>query len=1595
MLETVAKELAQARDRLLDLGLRNRLTNFTPTRRTSIRIVDEVPAEVWRLLVAEERTLSFLAREEHELLREQESHSDSREHDGRPGAANGEEEGEGPTFELPAPATALEGEGPLADRYTDRFLQTDLTTRGLQASLLRTAQYAQSALDETGVNVLFLAFGMLYWRRPHQPERVLQAPLVFVPVALQRVSAGNRFNVKILGDDPVLNPCMDAILQRDFRVTMPTAPDDWSGFDIEHFFDDIRQKVARLPDWHVEPDMWLGLFSFAKYLMYVDLDPARWPEDKPLTGRPLVRVMCGDQDALGHPEGVFPDPRELDELVKPQDTYCVLDADSTQLRAIMTARSGRSFVIVGPPGTGKSQTIANMIAECLSAGKTVLFVSEKMAALEVVKRRLDNVGLGDFCLELHSTKTSRKAVLQQLASALEKGRKEAPKDDGAFSDLISLRERLNAYVGALHTPLSPSGLTPYCSMGKVAGMAETKDVICQVPGLLGWNQAQLLQQQQKVAHLARQLAGVWPVSSSPWRGVRIKSVTAQLQRDVVDALGRLSDLLLAVRKSARTLSLLVGAPPATTMGQARGALREGSVLAACAGILALADDRWDAAPADVRRLVSTLASLEKQRQWVAERYDLASADAVNWRAILPRWRTYETNLLSFLLPRYWRDRKAIRQCRKAGHRAGGTELLRDLDCLAQYHDTREKVEASRSVGDRYFGPFWKGSATEYGCIATLGNHLLAVRHWLRSGRVSDAAVAQVARGDVGELRSAVQTLRMHLEEWDAAWQRLCAHLALDEDEAFDGGVAAVSVEDLARRLESMRAAAEHLHEWARYREAVEVCQESGLFELLQEAARASLEPPEYPEAAAKLFYRLLAEAVTNERPELRRFNRADHEADRRRFADADSDLIKQNSYRLYALLSQKRPSADAGPQVSAARGSQLGILLGEIARKRGGRSIRRFLGDAPDVVLSLKPCFMMSPLSVAQFLEPRGMAFDLVVFDEASQVQPEDALGAFARADQTILVGDPKQLPPTSFFMGTIGEEGEDEVDGSASLADMESILDRGWMVLPRTSLRWHYRSRHESLIAFSNQEFYDGDLVLFPSSHRDGGALGISIEYHPEDWYDRGGSGTNRAQAARIAEWVLGHAKEVPAETLGVGAFSQRQQQAILDEVEKLRRLDASAEEFFSRDKAEPFFVKNLETIQGDERDVILLSVGYGKTGPQDRLSMNFGPLNQDGGWRRLNVLVTRARKRCVVFASIRPEDFDLSSTQARGVQALWGYLRYAFDGDLPEAPRVGGEFQSDFERAVFQALRKEGVEVHAQVGCAGYAIDLAVVDPQEPGRYVLGIECDGMTYHSSATARDRDRLRQQVLEGLGWRIHRVWSTDWFRTPKRELSLLLQAIEAARGMLWSVVAAPTRIAPARDPSEVLKRSAPAQENAAFVPYQKCQLKTSGPSEGFYASAALVQRNVLEVVKVEGPIHEDELTRRVARAWGINRAGSRVSAVIQRAVQAAAKVGDVRKDGPFLWPVDMQQPQVRERADDDPKDIDLVCGEELGRAACLIARLQFGIAQNDLVVQVARRMGFSSTGSKVRAAIVDAIEREKREGRLVEEQGMLKAAKQE
>jgi len=416
---------------------------------------------------------------------------------------------------------------------------------------------------------------------------------------------------------------------------------------------------------------------------------------------------------------------------------------------------------------------------------------------------------------------------------------------------------------------------------------------------------------------------------------------------------------------------------------------------------------------------------------------------------------------------------------------------------------------------------------------------------------------------------------------------------------------------------------------------------------------------------------------------------------------------------------------------------------------------------------------MMSPMSVAQYLEPSLNQFDLVVMDEASQIKPEDALGAIARGTQLVVVGDPKQLPPTTFFERTIEEEDD---DGQTAIEELESILDATLPMFPERRLRWHYRSQHESLVSFSNHFFYNGDLVLFPSPYKKTDKYGI--HYSRVDL----GSFVNRRnihEAQSILEAVQRHFKYHPNESLGIVAMNSEQRLQIENVIESMAKECVDFRVYLEKDakKKEPLFIKNLENVQGDERDAIFISMTYGPQEPGGRVFQRFGPINSNVGWRRLNVLFTRSRKRMHVFSSMGSQDIIADAKSSRGVQALRNFLSFCETGVLKTEKITGRLPDSDFEIAVMTALEKKGFTCTPQVGVSGFFIDIAVVDPGNPGRFLMGIECDGATYHSAKSARDRDRLRQEIIESRGWLIRRIWSTDWFKSPHSELQPILREL--------------------------------------------------------------------------------------------------------------------------------------------------------------------------------------------------------------------------
>jgi very-short-patch-repair endonuclease len=717
-------------------------------------------------------------------------------------------------------------------------------------------------------------------------------------------------------------------------------------------------------------------------------------------------------------------------------------------------------------------------------------------------------------------------------------------------------------------------------------------------------------------------------------------------------------------------------------------------------------------------------------------------------------------------------------------------------------------------------------------------------------------------------------------------------------------------------------------------------------------------------------------------PELRAFDGDSQDRAVAFFRDMDKARIELAKENIATFHAENRPKGGAGI-------GPLGVLNAELAKKRAHLPIRMLLERAGPAVQQLKPVFLMSPLSVAQFLKPGGLQFDLLVMDEASQIEPVDALGSIARVQQLVVVGDERQLPPTAFFKKLSGEDERDDEDASVPLQakDAESILDlclaKG---VPSRMLSWHYRSKHQSLIAVSNREFYENKLFIVPSPYDAVAGMGLKFHIITNAPYDRGGTRTNPEEARIVAEAVIRHASEHPEQSLGVGTFSVAQRQTILKELELLRRMNPATESFFLPNALEPFFVKNLENIQGDERDVIFISVGYGKT-EQGYLAHAFGPLSGEGGERRLNVLISRAKMRCEVYCNFRGADIDLERTRAKGVAALKLFLTFAETGNFGLGEITGADHESEFEAQVCRRLQSLGYEVRAQIGASGFRVDLAIGDSEKPGRFVLGIECDGAQYHSSRSARDRDRLRQQVLEAHGWIIHRIWSADWYLRPREELKKVEAAISAAKA-IWRERdeegyrvprAVPISFEAERqqDPEKVTVVVGSTKQTAkveASVKYCEADFKVNNSVEPHEAALSDLIAYAVKIVEIEGPLHIEEITARIRTLWGLHRAGARIRTAVLRAVEAATRGGMI-EGGPF-YRLPGQSIVVRDRSQSSAslRKPEMLPPEEIDAAILMSVDHNFGAPREELTQDISRRFGFAATSAQIRAAIEARID---------------------
>lgn len=1397
--------------------------------------------------------------------------------------------------------------------------------------VLQLFRAARTDLEEGGSNTLFLALGVLKWKDGKGDKApVYRAPVLLLPVLLSRLPGKAGFTLKAADDEPVVNVTLLEMLKREQRAApegVDPLPADEHGVDVDAVLSSFRASVRSLEGWEVLPEVWLGRFSFSKFLMWKDLTTRL--DD--LAKSPIVAHLVKGGGAFD--DGIpAVEPSQVDGISDEAQPLCPLAADSSQLSAVLAAQRGRNFVLHGPPGTGKSQTITNLIASCMAAGKTVLFVAEKRAALEVVQRRLRKIGLAPFCLELHSNKAGKADVLRQFSESLAYAGTTPPEAwDAELAKLRAARRKLDGYVRALHKP-HPCGLTPYRAFSYLLAHGADEEKAAPVAALpdapLG--ERGLAESTALVEALAETARDVPAELFDPFAFVWATAWTPSFADEMAAAAG---DVLAAADAFAAA-----AAPVRDALGFDPEALPDARLTAAA-------------------RLADLLATAP------AVPAGLLAADWETLRGALGRWTAF-----------------------RAAEPAFVPEKLLGLDVASL---KRRWAQANAGFFARLFK---RGGVRKTVAAALPDGEKLATKNDKFAALLDAIEAAQSAFAEVRSLSSAADAVRDAKPDALAAWTAACDAAWPARDLAGDDGGALLSrlSEELAkpaahrtpgadalsafsraeanlrRRIAALAAPAKSrpgefppagqswaggwreaaqavsgnggkLREWTRWREAYVACEKGGLAPLAAAVAAGTLAPADGVAALRKRYCERYVRTVLDSDETLRSFFGNGQDALVQTFGRLDGEIADLSRRMILAKLSLRSIKAKKDPALL----SELALLNHEVAKKTRQLPPRTLLQRLPGLLPVLKPCLLMSPLSVAQYLPPESDGFDVVVFDEASQLTVWDAVGVLARGKQAVVVGDPKQLPPTNFFQkADPAASDEDAAPDEDAVEDLDSILDECKAAgVPEQALLWHYRSRHESLIAFSNERYYDGKLFTFPSAAVARKGLGVSRVKVEGGVYDRSRTRTNRKEAEAVVAAVVERLLD-PAfadKTCGVVTFSMAQQSLIEDLLDDEQTKHPEIQRFFDSSLPEPFFVKNLENVQGDERDAIFFSIGYA---PDEKgfFAMNFGPLNRPGGERRLNVAVTRAKEEVVVFTSIDSTQIDLSRTAALGAAHLREFLAYAEKATREAAAAgapAGGPAEAtsaqlgDFEREVADFLRLNGYTVDERIGRSGYRVDLGVRNQPDDGGYAIGVECDGAMYRDAASARDRDESRRGVLEGLGWRMARCWCLEWwFDREGAQRKLLAEVDAAVRREPPPEVASPkSQVAsPASGlrPLDLEPETSPGAsahgEGAALAAELAAAKAAPDPDERPYEPAPLdatprpagnfnlavgpvyVKDQMLRIANAEGPIAEKLLFARVLEEWGFQSATENRLKVLKKSVPAELPVTKHLGEKTY-WPV--------------------------------------------------------------------------------------------
>lgn len=1494
---------------------------------------------------------------------------------------------------------ALHQSDPIADlvhhELAHKRIRTYLSEAELNYSLTSLYRASRLSLEENGANTLYIGIGLLKWYETAASERPRYAPVLLVPVEIIRKSARKGFVIRSREEETIVNITLLEMIRQDFGIAvsgLDVLPKDENGIDVRQVFNIVRQAIMAQPRWDVEEQAILGTFSFSKFILWNDIHH---------NADVLCKHKVVSSLVSGRLEWQTADMATLaaitDEQLHPSRIALPISTDASQLQAIVSSGQDQSFVLHGPPGTGKSQTITNIIANALYAGKRVLFVAAKKAALDVVESRLESIGIGAFCLELHSNKSKKSAVLEQLKQATEVAYKAAPGNFQLEADrLYALRNELNTYVEALHKKHS-SGYSLFELFTGYSHLPEGADnVYFPANSIEALTPARLTSWQDIAEQLQTVGLLIGHPHQHPLSAIHITSYTPQLKQDAKTAIESLLTTLQQLAQQQAALCTVLKLNDSITTQAQEEALETLARLLLQLGDIPASMFSTDA-PEQTMAQVAGIAAHGKQRDIL--RTQLlnqfqkgiltfpAEQTLAQWNMAAEKW----------FLPRWLAQRKLLKSI-KLLTTSGTPDKDSIADTLQQviaFQQEQELIDKA-SYLPVLLGFLWQNGDPDW-------NSILQTSHTLQ--QINRVAGTITGTGNTRDWRHRMAEAfgdgsKLYIDTHISAFTSyLDTRQQLSTLQATLERLLGIHFSTLLTAngspLQELHAVAtgwlqhiEELKDWHHWVNTSNQALEAGLQPFMAVYMHGDIQSNEVVQQYQKGLYRSIAEYLIERNPQLAAFNSMLFEEKIRKFRDVSKRFEALTREELYARLASQVPSFTQ----EASQSSEIGMLQKAIRNNGRAMSIRKIFDSIPNLLPRLTPCMLMSPISVSQYFDANSPKFDLVIFDEASQMPTCEAVGAIARGNNVIIVGDPKQMPPTRFFATSNVDEENIEQE------DLESILDDCLALsMPSQHLLWHYRSKHESLIAFSNASYYENKLLTFPSTDD----ITSKVQFIPvEGYYDKGKTRQNRFEAKAIVDEVVYRLStpELRHQSIGIVTFSAAQQLLIDDLLTEVFKTRPDLEKA-ALETAEPVFIKNLENVQGDERDVILFSIGYGPD--QDgKVSLNFGPVNREGGWRRLNVAVSRARHEMKVFSTLRADQIDVNRTSSEGVAGLKAFLAYAEKGKttlpLPTSQQPASE-ENSFENLIAAALRKQGYEVHTHIGCSAYKIDIAIVDKDNKDRYLLGILTDGKNYYNARTSKDREITQVEVLNTLGWNIHKIWSTEWWEKPAKVMGGIIEAIRLAEAQKARPIPATIRtLAP--EPSEPALQatfnntavgSGPAAValprpviTSSAIPYEMARpdavLSTSAEDFLMPHHAEKIKTQIALVLDKESPISKTLLTKRLLTAWGINRLGTRVSSYLDTLFAQSAMTSVVYKKNTFFWKqeqapdsyavyrVSSQEAQKRE-ADELPP-------EEIANGVKEVLKNQLSLSKADLVKETARLFGYARIGGNVEEAMLLGID---------------------